>query len=280
MFAASISWTHCIIEIHDSPKGLSDFVLKNKDQFDLSECENKDLPLYHHLQEKKSQLSTEDYEKYINFGEPGKFKNETKWYSIEEFVALRPKQYSYVTENGKEAMRAKGISKLSTEKYLTHQMYVDQVLRDQEAISCKMSNIQSKNFQLSTQYIWKKALINYENKRYWLDSIYSLPFGHPLIKEIGKTITVEDVIDKIKGKDNYSYELNAYKLEYLRKQKEEELKKNKQNELSYISATNLNENHLEVLAEVCYNRNINEELKAVLSDPDGLLLLKDILDGN
>ena len=85
-----------IIEIPDSPKGLNDFVLKNKDQFDLSECENKGLPLYHHLQEKKSQLSTEDYEKYINFGEPGKFKNETKWYSIEEFVALRPKQYSYV----------------------------------------------------------------------------------------------------------------------------------------------------------------------------------------
>ena len=63
-------------------------------------------------------------------------------------------------------------------------MFVDQVLGDQNVISCKMSNIQSKNFKMYTQYIYKKALINYESKRYWLDSIYSLPFGHPWINKI------------------------------------------------------------------------------------------------
>ena len=63
---------------------------------------------------------------------------------------------------------------------------VDQVLKDQEAISCKMSGIQSKNFRMYTQYTYNRALVNYENKRYWLDSMYSLPFGHPWISEIEK----------------------------------------------------------------------------------------------
>ena len=97
---------------------------------------------------------------------PGKLNSENKWFSIEEFVALRPKQDSNVTEDDeadrifkKEGllMKAKGLSKTSTSRYITHQMYVDQVLKDQEAISCKMSNIQSKNFRMYTQYIYKRA---------------------------------------------------------------------------------------------------------------------------
>ena len=73
-------------------------------------------------------LWKEEYDEYINYGTPGKFKSETKWYSIEEYVALRPKQYSYITENGKKAMTAKGLTKNATARYLTHQKYVDQVL--------------------------------------------------------------------------------------------------------------------------------------------------------
>ena len=42
-----------IIEIPDTVEGLSKFVLDNKEHFDLSECENKELPLYEHLQKKK-----------------------------------------------------------------------------------------------------------------------------------------------------------------------------------------------------------------------------------
>ena len=61
-------------------------------------------------------------------------------------------------------MKAKGLSESSTKKYLTHQMYVDQVLNNDKAVSCKMSNIQSKNFNMHTQYIYKRALIHYENK--------------------------------------------------------------------------------------------------------------------
>ena len=49
-------------------------------------------------------MTKEEFDIYINYDTPGKFKSETNWYSIEEYVALRPKQYSYITENGKKAM--------------------------------------------------------------------------------------------------------------------------------------------------------------------------------
>jgi len=53
-----------IIEIPDTPQGLSNFLVRNKEHFNLSECENKDMLLYHHLQEKKAQMSTEEFEVY------------------------------------------------------------------------------------------------------------------------------------------------------------------------------------------------------------------------
>ena len=55
----------------------------------------------------------------------------------------------------------------------------------------------------------EEALINYENKRY---SIYCLPYGHPWIEKIENgTMRIEDVVDHLRGTDNYTYELNVYK---------------------------------------------------------------------
>ena len=167
----------------------------------------------------KTRLSKEEYDEYINYGTPGKFKSETNWYSIEEYVALRPKQYSYITENGKKAMTAKGLTKNAAARYLTHQKYVDQALGDEKVVSCKMANIQSKNFNMYLQYNIKRTLVNYENKRYWLDSIYSLPYGHPWIAKIeAGTMRIEDAVDHLRDTDNYTYTLNAYDM--TRKKKE------------------------------------------------------------
>ncbi len=150
-------------------------------------------------------MSKEEYDEYINYGVPGKFKSETSWYSIEEFVALRPKQYSYITENNNSSIKAKGISKESTKKYLNHKKFVDQVLMEDRSIfSCKMQNIQSKDFRMYSQYIWKKALINYKNKRYCLNSIYSLPFCHPWINKIeAGEMSNEEAINYLRGEDRY-----------------------------------------------------------------------------
>ena len=91
------------------------------------------MPLYKHLERKKAELSKEDFEDYINYGKPDELKNETKWYSIEEFVALRPKQYSYITENDElnkefkkegKLMRAKGLNRESVKQYLTQEVKI------------------------------------------------------------------------------------------------------------------------------------------------------------
>jgi hypothetical protein len=289
-----------IIEIPDTVKGLSQFVLDNKDQFDLSGCLNDELPLYKHLAEQKKSMSKEAFEIYCNDAIPGKFKNETYWFSIEEFVGLRPKQYSYTLEDrsipiiertnkeNKEQYekeveaekskpwnerkkitkkkdlkiknsKAKGLTG-AAQKSLKHQNYVDQVLKDDQAMFCKMQSIQSKNFTTNTYYIYKKALVNYENKRYWLDSIYSLPFGHPWINKIEEgTMKVQEVVDKIKGNDKYDYELNEATIE-----KKDSLRK-------YFSATNLNKDQLKDIAMKCSF----QDYRYLLSDPNGILKFKE-----
>ena len=71
-----------IIEFPDTVEGFINFVIKNREHFDLSGCENKGAeniphPLYQHLEEMKARLSKEEYDEYINYGTPGKFKSET-----------------------------------------------------------------------------------------------------------------------------------------------------------------------------------------------------------
>ena len=47
-------------------------------------------------------------------------------------------------------MTAKGLTKNAAARYLSHQKYVDQVLGDEKVVSCKMTNIQSKNSNMYT----------------------------------------------------------------------------------------------------------------------------------
>ena len=167
-------------------------------------------------------------------------------------------------------MKAKGLTKTSVKKYLTHQMYVDRVLKDERVISCKMNKIQSKNFRMYTQYIWKKALINYENKRYWLDSIYSLPFGHPWINKIENgSMRIEDAVNQIKGDDKYTYELNAYNLG-------DDKKIKRQSSQGYISLTNPTEEQLNIVAD----RRKTDFSDRMLSNPNGLLLFRSLIQSS
>ena len=110
-----------------------------------------------------------------------------------------------------------------------------------------------------TQYIFKKTLVNYENKRYWLDSIYSLPFGHPWIAKIENgTMKIEEAIAQLVGKVVYRYELSGYnkaiqegkKQEEIKQEtlkREEEIKAKVSNEV--ITVTNLNEKELNLISD-------------------------------
>ena len=153
-------------------------------------------------------------------------------------------------------MKAKDLTKNATERYLTHQSYVDQVLGDEAVVSCKMSNIQSKNFKMYTEHIYKRALVNYENKKYWLDSIYSFPFGHLWIAKIEKGIMrIEDSADHLRGTDNYTYKLNVYDAsveKQRRKEKEHQIKESYREKVTkdgHISITNVTLDQLSLVSD-------------------------------
>ena len=158
-------------------------------------------------------------------------------------------------------------------------MYVDQVLKDEEAVFCKISNIQSKDFRMFTQYIFKKTLVNYENKRYWLDSIYSLPF--PWIAKIENgTMKIEEAIAQLVGKVVYKYELSGYnkaiKQEEIKQEtlkREEEIKaKVVSNEV--VTVTNLNEKELNLISD---SNGIKSGLNKLLNNAAGLKLFGKLL---
>ena len=150
---------------------------------------------------------------------------------------------------------------------------MDQIPKDQEAISCKVSNIQSKNFRIYTQYIYKRALVNYENKRYWLDSIYSLPFGHPWIEKIERGIMkIEEAVSRMMGGDKYNCKLSVYNT---LKEKEEEKQRIIEIKESYrqkvvkdekITITGLSFDQMD---KVTVGERIKEEVKTIASSMTG-----------
>jgi len=86
-----------IIEFPDTLEGFSKFIIKNREHFDFSGSDNTDIPLYHHLQEMKARLSKEEYDIYINYGTPGKFKSETLeiWPSLKVYMNLMENQKTF-----------------------------------------------------------------------------------------------------------------------------------------------------------------------------------------
>ncbi len=124
-------------------------------------------------------------------------------------------------------------------------------MEDRSIISCKMQNIQSKDFRMYTQYIWKKALINYENKRYCLNSLYSLPFGHPWINKIEtEEMSNEEVINNLRGEDGY--------------------------EIKNLSNTHNNDDISSLqINNIAASVNFKSEYKTILSNPNALIKLKE-----
>lgn len=110
----------------------------------------------------------------------GCLKDETRGIPIEEFIALRPKMYSYIF--GKENKRtAKGIKKNVLKSSLKHKLYL-QVLKKNKLLRHKQTNITSKKHVISTTLQNKCSLSSYYDKMYLKDNINCLAFGHFSIK--------------------------------------------------------------------------------------------------
>ena len=105
-------------------------------------------------------------------------KDETNGVAITEFVGLKPKMYSYITDDGKEARRAKGVQRAVVENKLCHADYLKELNNPAENLLTNR-RFESDGHQLVTIAQQKRALSAYDDKRYILDhGIHTAAYGH------------------------------------------------------------------------------------------------------
>ena len=150
------------------------------------EIETEDV--YKDLWKRKELFDNSDYAK----GSPyefqenkkviGKFKDESCGKIISEFVGLRSKMYSYIMEDGKGGMTAKGIKKNIIKKNIMHEDYKN-TLSNEEQMRHKMRTIRSVKHKLQSFEINKISLSCFDDKRYIHDNgTSSYAYGHNKIK--------------------------------------------------------------------------------------------------
>ena len=107
-------------------------------------------------------------------------KDELRGNIITEFVALRPKAYSYVTNNFIEMKKTKGTKKCVVNKMLRFEDY-KKCLFDNGKVLKSQQRFKSENHEVYTENINKIALSCDDDKRIVTsDRITSYPYGYIL----------------------------------------------------------------------------------------------------
>jgi len=110
-------------------------------------------------------------------GHLGFLKDETKGeWNIRGVIALKAKCYSLNLGNTASANKFKGLPNVARSK-LTYKDYKTSLLTA-KTYGAQFQKITSKDHQVSTTRLQKKSLSFYDDKRYYLCSIHSLPYGH------------------------------------------------------------------------------------------------------
>ena len=108
----------------------------------------------------------------------GLMKDELRDKIITEFVTLRPKTYSYSTDDGKEDKKAKGTKKCVIKRMIKFNDYKNCLLKDKVLLKSQQRFI-SKKHDVYTKNINKIALSNNDDKRIVSsDKITSYPYGY------------------------------------------------------------------------------------------------------
>ena len=108
----------------------------------------------------------------------GLMKDELGGKIITEFVTLRPRTYSYLTDNGKEDKKAKGTKKCVIKKMIKFNDYKKCLLNDEVILKSQQRFI-SKKHDVYTENISKIAISNNDDKRIVSsDKITSYPYGY------------------------------------------------------------------------------------------------------
>lgn len=134
--------------------------------------------LYQDMKEDQHLYDTSNYSKdHFLFSEVnkkviGKFKDETGGLPIVEWIGLRAKMYSMMTDDGKEKKTGKGIKKSVLKKEIRHQDVKDCLMEKRE-FQHSMMNFRSKQHQLFTVKQTKKSLSPFDDKRYILEDGYT-----------------------------------------------------------------------------------------------------------
>ena len=107
----------------------------------------------------------------------GLMKDELGGKIITEFVTLRPKTYSYLTDDGKEDKKAKGTKKCGIKRMIKFDDYKKCLLNGEMVLKSQQRFI-SKKHDVYTEKINKIALSNNDDKRIVSsDKITSYPYG-------------------------------------------------------------------------------------------------------
>ena len=108
----------------------------------------------------------------------GLMKDELGGKIITEFVTLRPKTYSFLTDDGKEDKKAKGTKKYVIKKMIKFNDY-KKCLLDDEVMFKSQQRFLGKKHDVSTENINKIALSSNDDKRIVSsDKITSYPYGY------------------------------------------------------------------------------------------------------
>ena len=138
--------------------------------------------------EKRFDISNYDVNRQLPTGKNkkviGLMKDELGGKIITEFVTLRPKNYSYLTDDCKEDKKAKGTKKCVIKRMIKFNDYKNCLLKD-EVMLKSQQRFKSNGHDVYTENINKIALSNNDDKRIVSsDKITSYPYGYTGKKRI------------------------------------------------------------------------------------------------
>ena len=160
------------IMMSDTDSFLFTFKNKTKEQF-LKDIE--------HIMDFSNYPKNHKLFSLANAGQLGYLKDEMKGVSeIDAVVTLKSKCYS-IKSKAANTNKCKGIPKIATSK-LQFKHY-KKALFEKKIFNSKFAKITSKDHKVATTSITRKSLTGYDDKRYYLCDIHSIPYGHYKINE-------------------------------------------------------------------------------------------------
>jgi hypothetical protein len=112
----------------------------------------------------------------------GKMKDELAGLAGQSFAGLKAKMYSIKREDGDEIKKAKGVKMGVVKNTITHQDYIDCLFNDEKSVfRHDMNMFRNYHHVMYTITQHKVSLSIYDDKRYILDGVSSLAYGHKKI---------------------------------------------------------------------------------------------------